>query len=229
MTEKVHLRSAERARVDSANIGASGSSAGTSNPQQGSSGADGSGGGSQAGAAGEGGTSTGSGGFGGVGGSPGGLGGSGSSPMCRSIDRFSRSAPVRARSCARSARPTEGQLYDVTVEVGDASSSASSLVAAETRHYAGPAVPTAGPYALVSFTVNVRHEKHDGGQSAVADVLDLSIGGASPKLHGIGLKPAPSSIAIFVAGDSTVCDWVATNTSAGAPDELAGRRSSRCI
>jgi len=200
-----------------ASSGVSGSSAGASNPQQGSSGADGSGGSSQAGAAGEGGAISGGGGFAGVGGS-GGAGGSGSItdvPLDPSL--LSKCTGTNPIVCALAA---PNGNYDVTVEVGAATSAGSSQVAAETRHYAGPAVPTAaGAYASVSFTVNVRQEKHDGGQSAVADVLDLSIGGSSPKLHGIGLRPAPSSITIFVAGDSTVCDWVATNTSAGAPDE----------
>ena len=116
--------------------------------------------------------------------------------------------------------PTPNGNYDVSVEVGSATSAATSQVSAETRHYAGPAVTTAaGAYSLQSFTVNVRQEQHDGGQSAPANVLDLMISGASPKLHGLGFRAAPSSVTIFIASDSTVCDWVATNTSAGAPDQ----------
>jgi lysophospholipase L1-like esterase len=110
--------------------------------------------------------------------------------------------------------------YDVTVEVGSASSGAVSQVAAETRHYAGPAASTAaGAFASFSLTVNVRQEQHDGGQSAPGNVLDLWIGGSSPKLHGLGYRASPSASTIFVAGDSTVCDWVATNSSALRADE----------
>jgi lysophospholipase L1-like esterase len=110
--------------------------------------------------------------------------------------------------------------YDVSVEVGDGASAATSQVSAETRHYAGPAVTTAaGSYSLQNFTVNVRAEQHDGGQSAPGNVLDLMISGASPKLHGVGFRAAPTATTIFIASDSTVCDWVSTNTSALAADQ----------
>jgi lysophospholipase L1-like esterase len=110
--------------------------------------------------------------------------------------------------------------YDVSVEVGDPTTTATSQVAAETRHYAGPAVTTAaGAYSVQSFTVNVRQEQHDGGQSAPGNILDLAITGAAPKLHGLGFRAAPSAVTIFIASDSTVCDWVSTNTSALAPDQ----------
>jgi lysophospholipase L1-like esterase len=65
----------------------------------------------------------------------------------------------------------------------------------------------------------VRQEQHDGGQSAPANVLNVLISGASPQLHGIGFRAAPTSPTIFIASDSTVCDWVSTNTSAQAPDQ----------
>src|SRR5262249_55272884 len=41
----------------------------------------------------------------------------------------------------------------------------------------------------------------------------------SPKLHGLGYRAAPKAPTIFVVGDSTVCDWVSTNTSALRADE----------
>ena len=108
--------------------------------QQGSSGADGPGGSSQGGAAGEGGTSSGIGGFAGVGGA-GGAGGSGSIanvPLDPSL--LSKCTGTNPIVCALAA---PNGNYDVTVEVGAANSAGASQVAAETRHYAGPAVPTA--------------------------------------------------------------------------------------
>ena len=45
-------------------------------------------------------------------------------------------------------------------------------------------------------------------------VLDLLIDGTAPALHGLGFAAAPPSMpTIFIAADSTVCDWdpVATN------------------
>lgn len=110
--------------------------------------------------------------------------------------------------------------YDVSVELGDTAASASSRVQAETRHYIGTEVATAaGAVSLQTFTVNVRQEAHDGGQSAPGNVLDLLIDGAAPKLRGLGFRAAPSAVTVFVAGDSTACDWVATNSSALADDE----------
>jgi lysophospholipase L1-like esterase len=47
----------------------------------------------------------------------------------------------------------------------------------------------------------------------------LVIDGSAPKLSGIGIRSAPTSITVFVASDSTACDWVSTNTSAAAADE----------
>jgi len=110
--------------------------------------------------------------------------------------------------------------WDVTLDLGSDTTSGNSRVAAETRHYLGDASATAaGAHQLLDFTVNVRMEKHDGGQSAPSNILDLVIDGSAPQLRGIGLRAAPKSITIFVAGDSTLCDWIGTNTSAVNDDE----------
>jgi lysophospholipase L1-like esterase len=110
--------------------------------------------------------------------------------------------------------------YDVSVELGDATNNGSSRVQAETRHYTGTETTTvAGAYSLQTFSVNVRQEQHDGGQSAPANVLDLLIDGAAPKLHGLGFRAAPGTVTVFIASDSTACDWVASNSSAAADDE----------
>ncbi len=110
--------------------------------------------------------------------------------------------------------------WDVTVELGSDSVAGSSRVAAETRHVYGDFRTTAvGAHELLDFTANVRMEKHDGGQSAPSNVLDLTIDGSAPTLRGLGLRAAPNAITLFVAGDSTLCDWLGTNTSAVNDDE----------
>jgi lysophospholipase L1-like esterase len=111
--------------------------------------------------------------------------------------------------------------YDVTLDLGADDTPGSSRAEAETRHAFAPERATsAGEHQLLTMTVNVRAEGHDGGQSAPGGVLDLSITGAVPRLRGLGFRPAPESITIFVAGDSTVCDWLGTNTSAVNADEM---------
>lgn len=110
--------------------------------------------------------------------------------------------------------------WDVTVDLGSDTAAGNSRVAAETRHYFGAARATAAAaHELINFTANVRMEKHDGGQSAPSNLLDLVIDGSAPQLRGIGIRSAPKSITIFVAGDSTLCDWIGTNTSAVNDDE----------
>jgi lysophospholipase L1-like esterase len=116
--------------------------------------------------------------------------------------------------------PAPDGNWDVTVDLGSDSVAGTSRVAAETRHVYGDARPTAiGAHQLVNFTVNVRMEQHDGEQSAPSNVLDLTIDGSAPTLRGVGLRAAPKAITIFVAGDSTLCDWLGTNTSAVSDDE----------
>jgi lysophospholipase L1-like esterase len=110
--------------------------------------------------------------------------------------------------------------WDVTLDLGSDTAAGNSRVAAETRHYYGDAHTTApGAHELLSFTANVRMDKHDGGQSAPSNLFDLVIDGSAPQLRGLGLRAAPQAITIFVAGDSTLCDWVGTNTSAVSDDE----------
>lgn len=110
--------------------------------------------------------------------------------------------------------------WDVTLDLGADAAPSNTRVAAETRHYYGDArAIAAGEHALLSFTANVRLEQHDGGQSAPANVLDLVLDGSAPQLRGIGLRAAPHAPTLFVAGDSTLCDWVGTNTSAVSDDE----------
>ena len=70
--------------------------------------------------------------------------------------------------------------------------------------------------------MNVRAENHDG-YTAPGKVLNVRIDGSAPALHGIGFAAAPSIPTIFVAGDSTVCDWdpvyTAANANTAGPNE----------
>jgi lysophospholipase L1-like esterase len=58
---------------------------------------------------------------------------------------------------------------------------------------------------------------HDG-YSAPGGVLNLLIGGSAPRLHGVGVAPA-NVPTIFLAGDSTVCDWDPAAANILAPDQ----------
>jgi lysophospholipase L1-like esterase len=113
--------------------------------------------------------------------------------------------------------------YTVTVELGSASAASSSRVQAETYRIVIPEMPLgAGSYAQQTFSVNVRAEDHDG-YSAPGKILNLRIDGSAPALHGLGFAAAPSIPTIFVAGDSTVCDWdpiyLAANANTAGPLE----------
>lgn len=102
--------------------------------------------------------------------------------------------------------PADGN-YTVTVELGSATAASSSRVQAETYRIVVPEMAlAAGAFSQQTFSVNVRMEKHDG-YSAPSKILDLRIDGATPALHGLGFASTPNIPTIFVAGDSTVCDW----------------------
>jgi lysophospholipase L1-like esterase len=64
----------------------------------------------------------------------------------------------------------------------------------------------AGQLSQQTFSANVRAEVHDG-YSAPGMILNLLIDGAAPRLHGLGVAARPNLPTIFLAGDSTVCDW----------------------
>ena len=113
--------------------------------------------------------------------------------------------------------------YNVTVELGSATAASTTRVRAETRRIElQPTDTAAGAYFRYTFTVNVRAESHDG-YSAPGGVLNLSLDGTSPALHGVGVAPA-SVPTIFIAGDSTVCDWDPPTYNPFAPDgtDVAG-------
>jgi lysophospholipase L1-like esterase len=171
-----------------------------------------------------GGASAGNGGGGTAGGSLGGNGGGGGVPSGGSnsgdgevpldaalLSKCSGSNPIVCTFPV----PANGN-YTVTVELGGAAASRSRVQAEEHRISVPPQALTAGQYAKHSFSLNVREEKHDG-YGAPEKVLNLLIddGGDSdaattPALHGVGFAATPTIPTIFIAGDSTVCDWEPT-------------------
>jgi lysophospholipase L1-like esterase len=96
--------------------------------------------------------------------------------------------------------------YKVTVELGSATASATTRVLAETRRIVlQPTTTAAGAYTRFTFAVNVRAEQHDG-YSAPGGILNLTFDGTAPAVHGVGVAAA-SIPTLYVASDSTVCDW----------------------
>jgi lysophospholipase L1-like esterase len=107
--------------------------------------------------------------------------------------------------------------YKVTVELGSATASATTRVLAETRRIVlQPTTTAAGAYTRFTFAVNVRAEQHDG-YSAPGGILNLTFDGASPAVHGVGVAAA-SIPTLFIASDSTVCDWDPAVYNPFAPD-----------
>ena len=107
--------------------------------------------------------------------------------------------------------------HTVTVELGSATAAATTRVLAETRRIVlQPTATAAGAYFRYTFAVNVRAENHDG-YGAPGNILNLSFDGTAPALHGVGFAAA-NIPTIYVAGDSTVCDWDPATYNPFAPD-----------
>jgi len=96
--------------------------------------------------------------------------------------------------------------YDVTVQLGSATAASTTRVEAETRRIVlQPTSVAAGATTKFTFAVNIRQEVHDG-YGAPGNILNLQFDGTAPAVEAIGFASA-SIPTIFVAGDSTVCDW----------------------
>jgi lysophospholipase L1-like esterase len=192
----------------------SGGSAGSSSA--GSGGTNGSAGDGASGAGGAGGAGSGAGGSsaGGAGTGGGGSGGSGGAPLDPALlGKCTGTSPIVCTLDVPNGNHT------VTVELGDATSASRSRVQSELYRISAPETAVAaGDFLQQTFSVNVRAERHDG-YSAPGAKLDLRIDGAMPRLHGLAVAPAPTAITIFVAGDSTVCDWDPAATNISSPDQ----------
>jgi lysophospholipase L1-like esterase len=156
----------------------------------------------------------GAGGTGNSGGSTGGAAGGSSGEVPLDPTLLAKCTGTNPIDCAFSANNGN---YTVTVELGSATAAATTRVRAETRRIVlQPTNTTAGAYFRYTFAVNVRAEKHDG-YSAPGNILNLSFDGTAPALHGVGFAAA-SIPTIYIAGDSTVCDWDPATYNPFAPD-----------
>jgi lysophospholipase L1-like esterase len=114
--------------------------------------------------------------------------------------------------------PANGN-YNVTVELGSATAASTSQVLAELARLQTPSITLqSGTFSLQTFSVNVRKEVHDD-YSAAGMILDIVIDGSAPALRGLGYAAAPTIPTLFVAGDSTSCDWDPAYVMRSAPLE----------
>ena len=110
--------------------------------------------------------------------------------------------------------------YDVTVMLGDAAPSVTT-VKAESRRLMLEQVRTgAGEFVTRRFTVNVRTPYMAGGDSVRRkprevgsatwdDRLTLEFGGVHPSVRAISVAPAKDPVTVYLAGNSTVVDQAA--------------------
>jgi lysophospholipase L1-like esterase len=99
--------------------------------------------------------------------------------------------------------------YEVAVSIGDDASAGNTSIWVEARRLLLPAVSTAaGATSRYSFTVNVRQpEGQPTGQGGVGTAgLDIRFAGSAPRVRSLTVTAASNPLAVFLAGDSTVCD-----------------------
>ncbi|RSM64390.1 rhamnogalacturonan acetylesterase [Actinoplanes sp. ATCC 53533] len=99
--------------------------------------------------------------------------------------------------------------YDVAVSIGDTAAAGNTSMWVEARRLILPAVSTApGTVARYSATVNVRQpEGQPTGQGGTGTPgLDITFAGTAPKVTAVTVTPARAPLAVYLAGDSTVCD-----------------------
>jgi lysophospholipase L1-like esterase len=115
----------------------------------------------------------------------------------------SGTAPIR---CSFSVAPGN---YDVTVELGSTTRAASTSMSVEARRQVLDAVSTAsGQVVRTTATVNVRNpEGQPTGQGGTGTAgLQITFGGTAPAIGTLTVTPAQAPLAVYLAGDSTVCD-----------------------
>ncbi|MDI1460843.1 GDSL-type esterase/lipase family protein [Catellatospora sp. KI3] len=99
--------------------------------------------------------------------------------------------------------------YTVTAWIGDNTTAGNTSMSVESRRRILPAASTpAGTIIRHVLTVNVRQpEGQPTGQGGTGTPgLDITFAGSAPKLSGLTVQPATSPLAVYLAGDSTVCD-----------------------
>jgi lysophospholipase L1-like esterase len=119
-----------------------------------------------------------------------------------------RTPPLGLANCTASACHFDVPpgTYDVTVRLGG-DAAASTAITGETRRSLLPETATAaGRTVTRSFTVDVRTPEGEPTGPDGTPGLDLTLGGTTPALADISVKPALHPRQIFLIGDSTVCD-----------------------
>jgi lysophospholipase L1-like esterase len=147
-----------------------------------------------------------------------GQGGAGVEPVPVDPSLLSRCSGTNPIRCTIPV-PANGN-YNVTVELGSAATPSTSRILAElARLQTQPITLAAGEFSKQTFSANVRTEVHDDYEAA-GMTLDVVIDGSAPALRGLGFAAAPTIPTLFVAGDSTSCDWDPVYvTNAGNPLE----------
>ncbi|MEU2062691.1 rhamnogalacturonan acetylesterase [Streptomyces sp. NPDC013455] len=96
--------------------------------------------------------------------------------------------------------------YDVTVRLGGAAASSTSVTGEARRALLPETAVAPGERVTRGFTVNVRTPEGEPTGADGTPGLDLSLGGSAPALAGIRVTPARHDRRIILIGDSTVCD-----------------------
>ncbi|KJK48246.1 rhamnogalacturonan acetylesterase, partial [Lentzea aerocolonigenes] len=99
--------------------------------------------------------------------------------------------------------------YDVTVELGSTTKAANTSMSVEARRQVLNAVSTtSGQVVKTKATVNVRNpEGQPTGQGGNGTPgLQITFGGSAPAIGTLTVTPAQAPLAVYLAGDSTVCD-----------------------
>lgn len=99
--------------------------------------------------------------------------------------------------------------YDVTVELGSSTKAANTSMSVEARRQVFNAVSTtSGQVVRMKATVNVRTpEGQPTGQGGNGTAgLQITFGGNAPAIGAVTVTPASAPLAVYLAGDSTVCD-----------------------
>ncbi|MET7283663.1 rhamnogalacturonan acetylesterase [Kribbella sp. NPDC005582] len=97
--------------------------------------------------------------------------------------------------------------YDVTVDLGSSARAASTAMSVEARRQVLSAVATtAGQVVRTTATVNVRNPEGQPTSTAGTPGLSITFDGSAPAIGSLTVKPAVAPLAVYLAGDSTVCD-----------------------
>lgn len=118
--------------------------------------------------------------------------------------------------------------YDVSVTLGDGAQAADATVKAESRRlFVEKAETAAGAFATRTFTVNRRNAAIAGGSASVGlttreqgglnwdgNKLTLEFNGGHAAVAAMEIAPASAARQVFLAGNSTQCDWATESETA---------------